>query len=158
MILRLSSPAARVLLALLASMLAAALSYSGIRNALAVHDAELNTLEGYERAIRLEADDATNWYLLGRYWQYTLEDPDAQRAMRAYRAAWSRPPIAWTDDVRGTQPGTQVELPGTSGNDVRELHLGVSRLPSAKLPGKIGGSAWIDDVSLVPQSAENTKQ
>jgi cytochrome c-type biogenesis protein CcmH/NrfG len=291
MILRLSSPAARILLALLASIVATALSYSGIRNALTVHDAELNTPEGYERAIRLEPDNATNWYL-----QYSLEDPDAQRAIRAYQTAlsfdshsadtwldlatayesegdiaaarnafvqakrmyslspegfwrygnfllrrgeldaafaeikqaveadakrgraavalsrrfepdlnaalervlphtrdscfsvisvlceqqqtdqalivWSRlaalhphtpisesyPLLAWTDDVRGTQPWTQVELPWTSGNDVRERHLCVSRLPSAKFPSKIGGSAWIDDVNLVPLSAENTKQ
>ncbi len=430
MILRLSSPTARILLVLLASMLATALSFSGIRNALAVHDAELNTREGYERATRLEPDDATNWYLLGRYWQYNLEDPDTQRAIRAYQTAlsfdshsagtwldlatayesegdisaartaflqakrayslspevswrygnfllrrgeleaafaeikhaveadpkrgaaavalgirfepdlnavlervlphtqnsyfsvisalseqqqtdrallvWSRlaalhphmpisesypllealirkrqmteaqsvwdqslafagitrpsdppgslvwdggfesniakggltwyyptfiggvqltldtnekhsgnrslrltfnglrnvnfndacqyvavqpstsyrfsawvrtrdistdqgvrfglqslgdllNPIAWTEDVRGTQPWTQIEFPWTSGNDVRELHLCVSRLPSAKFDSKIGGSAWIDDVSLVPQSAENTK-
>jgi tetratricopeptide (TPR) repeat protein len=431
MILRLSSPAARILLALLASLLATALSYSGIRNALAVQDAELHTPEGYQRAIRLEPDDATNWSLLGRYWPYNLEDPHAPRVIRAYQTAlsfdspaagawldlatayesegdiaagrnaflqakrayslspevswrygnfllrrgeldaafaeikhaveadpkrgraavalsrrlerdlnavlervlphtqgcyfsvisalaeqqqtdqalmvWSglaalhphmpisesypllavllqkrrmteaqrvwdealafagimRPsdprgalvwdggfesniakggltwyyptflggvPLtldtrerhsanrslrltfhglrnvnfndvcqyvavqpstsyrfsawvgtrdistdegvrfglqslsdslnstAWTDDVRGTQPWTEVELPWTSGNDVRELHLCVSRLPSAKFPNKIGGSAWIADVSLVPQSAENTKQ
>ena len=89
MILRLSSPAARILLVLLASMLAAALSYSGIRNALAMHDAGLNTPEGYERATHLEPDDARSWYLLGRYWQYNLEDPDAQRAIRAYQTALS---------------------------------------------------------------------
>src|SRR5580704_9162237 len=89
MILRLSSPAARIFLVLLASMLAAALSYSGIRNALAVHDAGLNTPEGYERATRLEPDDARNWYLLGRYWQYNLEDPNARRAIRAYQTALS---------------------------------------------------------------------
>jgi tetratricopeptide (TPR) repeat protein len=89
MILRLSSPAVRIFLVLLASVLAAALSYSGIRNALAVHDAELNTLEGYERATRLEPGDARTWYLLGRYWQYNLEDPDARRAIRAYQTALS---------------------------------------------------------------------
>jgi hypothetical protein len=89
MILRLSSPAARIVLVLLASMLAAALSYSGIRNALAEHDAGLNTPEGYEQATRLEPDDARNWYLLGRYWQYNLENPDAQRAIRAYQTALS---------------------------------------------------------------------
>jgi tetratricopeptide (TPR) repeat protein len=89
MILRLSSPAARVLLVLVALILTAALSYSGIRNALAVHDTELNTLEGYERATALEPHDARNWYLLGRYWQYNLEDPDPQRAIRAYQTALS---------------------------------------------------------------------
>jgi tetratricopeptide (TPR) repeat protein len=89
MILRLSSPAARILLVLLASMLATALSYSGIRNALAVHDAERNTPQGYKRATQLEPGDARNWYLLGRYWQYNLEDPDVQRAIRAYQTALS---------------------------------------------------------------------
>jgi hypothetical protein len=89
MILRLSSPAARGFLVLLALVFAAGLPYSGIRNALAVHDAESNTPQGYERATQLETDDARNWYLLGRYWQYNLEDPDAQRAIRAYQTALS---------------------------------------------------------------------
>jgi len=89
MILRLSSPAVRVLLVLLGLVLTAGLSYSGIRNTLAVHNAERNTLEGYERATSLEADDARNWYLLGRYWQYNLEDPDAQHAIRAYQTSLS---------------------------------------------------------------------
>jgi|HubBroStandDraft_6_1064221.scaffolds.fasta_scaffold989790_2 hypothetical protein len=44
MILRLSSPRARIPLAPLASMLAAALSYSGIRSVLAVHDAQALSL------------------------------------------------------------------------------------------------------------------
>jgi hypothetical protein len=89
MILRLSSPVARILLVLLASMLATAISYSGIRNILGAHAAGLNTPEGYERATRLEPDDARNWYLLGRYWQYNLEDPDSQRAIRDYQTALS---------------------------------------------------------------------
>src|SRR5580692_3451469 len=89
MILRLSSPASRGLLVLLALALAAALSYSGIHNTLSVHDAELNTAEGYGRATQLEPDEARNWYLLGRYWQYNLEDPDSQRAILAYQTALS---------------------------------------------------------------------
>ncbi len=89
MILRLSSPAARGLLVLLALLFAAVLSYCSIRNALAVYDAERNTPQSYERATRLEPDDARNWYLLGRYWQYNLEDPDAQRAIHAYQTALS---------------------------------------------------------------------
>jgi tetratricopeptide (TPR) repeat protein len=89
MILRLSSPAARGLLVLLALVIAAGLSYSSLRNAFAVHDAEQNTPQGYDRATRLEPDDSRNWYLLGRYWQYNLEDPDVQRAIRAYQTALS---------------------------------------------------------------------
>jgi hypothetical protein len=100
MILRLSSRAARVFLVLLAIALAASLSYSGIQNVLAVYDGGLNTSEGYERATKLEPDDAGNWYLLGRYWQYNLEDPDAQRAIRAYQTALSFDPYSadtWLD-------------------------------------------------------------
>ena len=89
MILRLSSPAARIFLVVLASVFAGALSYSSIRNAMAVHDSGLNTPAGYERAARLEPGDFRNWYLVGRFWQYNLEDPDANRAIRAYQAAIS---------------------------------------------------------------------
>jgi cytochrome c-type biogenesis protein CcmH/NrfG len=87
MILRLSNPAARSLLILFALALVSVFSYFGIRNTLAVHDADLNTREGYERATRLEPDDARNWYLLGRYLQYNLEDTDSHRAIRAYQTA-----------------------------------------------------------------------
>jgi Carbohydrate binding domain/Tetratricopeptide repeat len=87
MILRLSSPAARGLLVLLALVLAAGLSYSNIRNVLAAHSAGLNTPDGYARATKLEPDDARNWYLLGRYWQYNLEDPDVQRAIHNYQTS-----------------------------------------------------------------------
>jgi hypothetical protein len=100
MILRLSSPAARVFLVLLAIALAAGLSYSSIRNVLAVYEAGLNTPGGYERATKLEPDDASNWYFLGRYWQYNLEDPDARRAILAYQTTLSFDPYSadtWLD-------------------------------------------------------------
>jgi hypothetical protein len=100
MILRLSSPAARVLFVLLALVLVAGLSYSGIRNAFAVRNAELNTHSGYERATRLEPNNAANWYLLGRYWQYNLEDPQPQSAIDAYKKALSLDPRSadtWLD-------------------------------------------------------------
>jgi tetratricopeptide (TPR) repeat protein len=89
MILRISSPAVRILLVLLASVIVTALSFSGIRNTLAVRAAGLNTPEGYQRATRLEPDDARNWYLLGRYWQYNLEEPNTQRAILDYQRSLS---------------------------------------------------------------------
>src|SRR6267143_6631885 len=100
MTLRLSSTARRA--ALLAASFAGAfiLFYFSIRNALADHYAGLQTAEGYERAARLEPADARNWYLLGRYWQYNLEDPDAQRAIRFYLSALSLNPLSpetWLD-------------------------------------------------------------
>jgi tetratricopeptide (TPR) repeat protein len=100
MVLRLSNSAHRGILVVTAFALALSLSYFSIRNARAFHFAGLQTLEGIERAIRLEPDDARNWYLLGRYWQYNLEDPDGQRAIRAYLSALSLNPRSaeiWLD-------------------------------------------------------------
>jgi len=112
MILRLSSPAARGLLLLLALALAAGLSYSSFRNAIAVHEAGLNTPDGYERATRLEPDDARNWYFLGRYWQYNLENPDIPRAIRAYQTALSfnpRSADAWQDLAAAYESEGKIE-------------------------------------------------
>lgn len=89
MILRLSTPAGRGILVVVALLLTAALGYSGLRDALAVHYAGLNTLQGFERATRLQPSDARNWYLLGRYWQYNLEDPNSQKAIQAYKKSLS---------------------------------------------------------------------
>jgi tetratricopeptide (TPR) repeat protein len=87
MLLRLPNLPARLALALFASALAATLAYFSIRNALAVHQASRGTRSGYETAARLEPDNAENWYLLGRYWQYSLDEPDARRAVQNYRHA-----------------------------------------------------------------------
>jgi hypothetical protein len=76
------------------------LSYFSIRNALAVHYAGEQTPEAYQRAARLEPADPRNWYLLGRYWQYNLEDPDTARAIRFYLTALSLNPASsetWLD-------------------------------------------------------------
>jgi hypothetical protein len=66
--------------------------------------------------------------------------------------------ISWTEDIRGTQPWKQLNLLWTSGRDVQEMQLCVTRLRSEKFDSKILGSAWIDDVALVPESAERSKQ
>jgi tetratricopeptide (TPR) repeat protein len=87
MIFRISTATARILLLPMAVVLAVVLAYSSICDALAAHYAGLNTLEGFERATRLEPSDAANWYLLGRYWQYNLEDPNSEKAIAAYKRA-----------------------------------------------------------------------
>jgi len=100
MILRLSNPAQRGTLVGIAFVLALTLSYFSIRNARAVYLSGLETPETYERATQLETGDARNWFLLGRYWQYNLEDPDAPRAIRAYLSALSFDPRSaetWLD-------------------------------------------------------------
>src|SRR5438876_11946836 len=95
MILRLSSNAQRSALVAASFVVAFVLSFFSTRNALEVHYAGLHTAEAIERATRLEPADARNWYLLGRYWQYNLENPDAARAIRSYLAALSLNPASW---------------------------------------------------------------
>jgi len=70
------------------------LCYFSIRNALAVHWASSQTPAGLERAVQLEPPDARNWYLLGRYWQYNLENPDTPRAVQNYLAALTLNPAS----------------------------------------------------------------
>jgi tetratricopeptide (TPR) repeat protein len=99
MILRLSSSAQRGALVFAAALVAAFLSYFSIRNARADHFAGLQkNLQALERATQLEPGDARNWYLLGRYWQFNLEDSDPQKAARAYKTAVSIDPhstVSW---------------------------------------------------------------
>src|SRR6267378_2511532 len=92
MILRLSSNAQRGLLIVASFAAALILSYFSIRNALAAHYAGLQNVESLDRATHLEPTSPRNWYLLGRYWQYNLEDPDAARAIRSYLSALSLNP------------------------------------------------------------------
>ncbi|PYU72453.1 MAG: hypothetical protein DMG49_07765, partial [Acidobacteria bacterium] len=95
MILPLSSNAQRAVLVAVSFAVALFLSYFSIRNALASHYAGFETAEACERAVRLEPANPQNWYLLGRYWQYNLADPDAARAIRSYLSALSLNPGSW---------------------------------------------------------------
>ena len=100
MILRLSTPAARATIVLFALGLCLSLSYLSIRNARAAHQVGRETPEGYERATQLDPGDARNWYLLGHYWQYNVEQPDLPRAIQAYQSSLSLDPRSadtWLD-------------------------------------------------------------
>src|SRR5258707_13542444 len=85
MLLRLPGPAARFAVLVLALVLAVTLSFFSVRNARAAIEAGLGTRAGYEADARLEPTNPENWYLLGRYWQYTLDDPDPARAILNFR-------------------------------------------------------------------------
>jgi tetratricopeptide (TPR) repeat protein len=87
MIVRLSSTASRGALVLISLAVAAHLSYFSVRGARASYYSNLETLHGYERATQIEPGKARNWFLLGRYLQYSIEDPDPQRAIASYRRA-----------------------------------------------------------------------
>src|SRR5215469_8588862 len=106
--LSISAPPRGIVLAV-ALLVAAFLPYFSIRSALATHALGLQSRQGYERAAKLEPGDFRNWHLLGRYWQYNLEQPDTSRAIGAYAVALSLNPRstdAWLD------LGTAQELSG----------------------------------------------
>src|SRR5271168_3531851 len=92
MILRLSSSAERFAVLAAAMVLALFLCFFSVRAAWAAHFAAQLNAAGLQRAIRLEPGNAEYWYLLGRYWQFNLEDPDNDKAINAYRNALSFDP------------------------------------------------------------------
>src|SRR5271156_2273712 len=92
MILRLATSAERLVVLAAAMLLALFLWFFSIRGAWAAHSVAQGTAAGFERATRLEPGNAENWYLLGRYWQFNLEDPDYNKAISAYRNSLSFDP------------------------------------------------------------------
>lgn len=101
----------RVLVLALAVLTASFLSYFGIRAALANHYLELNTLRGFERAVELEPSNDRNWYYLGRYLQFNIENPDLDRAVSAYRKALELNPRSaeiWLDLASAYESETDI--------------------------------------------------
>src|SRR5712692_9461441 len=64
---------------------------------------------------------------------------------------------AVTSQVHGTAPWTRIELPWSSGKSVEEMQVCLVRFPSEEAENKIQGTAWVDDVALVPEPAEHAK-
>ena len=62
-----------------------------------------------------------------------------------------------TPNLQGTQPWTLIESPWTSGKDVSYARVCVVRYTSGKLDSQIHGSAWVDDVALIPDTAGNPR-
>jgi hypothetical protein len=90
----------RLLLVAMAFLFAVALSFFGIRAALAAHHVDLNTRAGFETAVRLEPNDPRTWYFLGHYWQYDPVEGDTGRAIRAYKTSLGLNPLSadiWLD-------------------------------------------------------------
>jgi hypothetical protein len=92
MILRLSTSAERAVILACAVLLTLLMCFFGIRSTWAAHAAARGTVEGLQRATRLEPGNAEYWYLLGRYWQFNLEAPDNQKAIAAYQNSLSFDP------------------------------------------------------------------
>jgi tetratricopeptide (TPR) repeat protein len=94
MIVSLSSAAARGALVGVALAVAAYLSYFSVRTARATYYTETETLHGFERATEIEPGNARNWYLLGRYLQYSFEDSNPQRAISSFTKSLEIDPTA----------------------------------------------------------------
>jgi len=58
-------------------------------------------------------------------------------------------------EIHGTTPWTFVDLPWMAGPKMRRVQVCVHRDPSDNPDVRISGNAWIDDVTLVPQSPEH---
>jgi hypothetical protein len=100
MLLVLSSSMLRRTLLLAAVVLAAVLSFFAFRFAAAEYFSSLGTFAGLEKAARLEPGNARHWYLLGRYWQFNLDQQDFPRAIELYRHSLllnPRDPAVWLD-------------------------------------------------------------
>ena len=100
MILRLSDFLSRALVLAAALLVGMWLSFYGIRAAIARYDSEEETAKRLEAAVRLEPNNPEYWYILGRYQQYNLDQPDAVLAEDSYRKAIALNPAAtdaWLD-------------------------------------------------------------
>jgi hypothetical protein len=125
MILRLGSPAARWVLLLTSVLLAGGLSYYSLRNAWAEHRAEPQTPEGLQRATQLEPGNARQWYLLGHYWQYNLDQPDTPRAIALYRKSLSfnpNAPATWLDLGEAYESEGQFASASEASREAKHTH------------------------------------
>lgn len=119
MILRLSDSLSRALIVAAALLLGLWLSFFSVRAAVARYGADRETLKGAASAVRWEPGNPDYWYMLGRYQQYNLEQPDAKSAEQSYKNSIALNPYAtdaWLD------LGTAYELDGDPGK-AREAYI-----------------------------------
>jgi tetratricopeptide (TPR) repeat protein len=151
MIVSLSSAVARGGLVGVALAIAAYLSYFSVRTARATYYAETETLHGFERATEIEPDNARNWYLLGRYLQYSFEDSNPQRAISSYRKSLELDPHATS---------TWLELASTyesEGDDVAARNAFINAKKSYPLSAEVSwryGNFLLRQGELEPAFAE----
>jgi hypothetical protein len=119
MILRLSDSLSRGLVVVATLVVGLWLSFFSIRSAIARNGSEGESAKQLESAVRLEPGDPEYWYILGRYEQYNLDQPDSATAREDYRRAIALNPLAtdaWLD------LGTSYELDGNN-TEAREAYL-----------------------------------
>jgi tetratricopeptide (TPR) repeat protein len=151
MIVPLSSAAARGALVGLALAVTAYLSYFSVRTARATYYTETQTLHGFERATQIEPGNARNWYLLGRYLQYSFEDANPQRALSSYIKSLEIDPRATS---------TWLELAATyesEGNDIAARNAFINAKKTYPLSAEVSwryGNFLLRQGELEPAFAE----
>lgn len=63
--------------------------------------------------------------------------------------------ITNTQQILGTKPWSDIEQVWTAGPNVRQVVICVARDASTNPEARISGTAWIDDVNLLPEPAEH---
>lgn len=82
-----ANPARRWTAAVIASVAAAWFCYAGGKHALASHYAASSDFKNWERATRIEPENAEIWYKLGRFRQLDFDNADIPLAISYYRRA-----------------------------------------------------------------------
>ena len=155
MIVSLSSAAARNALAAFAIAAAVYLTYFSVRDARATYYTDLQTLYGYERATQLVPENAKNWYLLGRYLQYSLEDSDPQRAISSYQTSLEIDPtstVTWLDlattyELEGNDKAAQGRISSRQSklSTIRRSFLALRKFPVA---ARRNGRSFFGDTAV----------
>jgi len=65
--------------------------------------------------------------------------------------------VTSTREIHGTNPWTVFELTWTSPADAHAVRICIKREPSDDAAVRISGTAWVDDVDLVPQASGTHK-
>jgi hypothetical protein len=76
---------------------------------------------------------------------------------RIHSVGGPAPGINQTSEIHDTNPWTSLEMTWTAGPQVRQASICIMREPSDTPNANISGTAWVDDVNLVPQLAEPRK-
>ena len=77
--------------------------------------------------------------------------------LRIYSVGDPTSPVNQTREIHGTSPWAFVDIPWTAGPQVHQARICIMREPSDTPNTNISGTAWVDDVNLVPQSPEPRK-
>lgn len=77
--------------------------------------------------------------------------------IRSYTNLTETPRVS-SREIHGTNPWTFIDMPYASGREVNRAVICITRERDLDSDVRISGTAWVDDVNLVPQSEEPKKK